>query len=255
MQGLTLEFGLISWFGKFLNFFATEDEDDKSDKTDKNEEDDAFDDDLEDAFSDDEDENDKEDDKGDDDEEDDEDDTEGDDKKKDDKKSNKESSAIIQKKKYREALRVANAKIKELEGKKDTQGQLTEEQKKELAAKEYLAKTIKEILNTTEKEKAEREAEALEKFEEEIEAVLEEHSDIKEKQIRDVCEELEVSPKQAVKIIQRESKLKGKEKPKMPQPKRARTEVDEDDSKKEKKRLTLDEINRNIKEKIRKGLM
>lgn len=225
-----------------------EDEKDNADKTAKNEE--EFDDDLQDAFSDDEDEVDQDDDSDD--------DKEGDDKekgKKDEKKP-KKSSAIIQKQKFREKLNKALDRIKELEGKKETQGQLTEEQKREKAADEFLVKKIREVMDKQESAKKEEERKAEELFQDELDEVLENSSDLTEKQIVDMCEELEISPKQAVKVIEREKKLnKGKDKPKIPNPKRGSAEVDTEDDGKPKKPQTLDSANRNIKEKIRKGLL
>ncbi len=164
----------------------------------------------------------------------------------------KKSSAVIQKQKYRDKLKVALDRIKELETKKDTQGQLTDEQKKEQAANQFLADKIKEVLGDLKKQEVTSSQEEIEAFQEELDDVLEEHTDLTEKQVLDVCEELDVSPAQAVKIIEREAKLKGKEKPKLPQPRRGSPEIKKDDGK-EKKSKSLDDVNRDIKKMIRDG--
>lgn len=246
-----LAFPLPLWLTRLVNFFA---EADTSDKTDENDNDGGgLDDDLDNAFGDDE-EGDAE---GDDDS------NEGVDKdgankgkdnEGDKKPEKKDSSAIVQKQKFREKLRAAEARIRELE-KGDKDGKLSDEDKKEKAANEFLAKKIKEVLTEIESEKESREAEIEGAFQEELDEVLDENTDITEKQILDMCEELEVKPKQALKIIKREASLKGKkDKPKMPDGKRGKGDIKDSDSK-DKKPSTLDDVNRIIKEKIRKGLL
>ncbi len=172
-----------------------------------------------------------------------------------DKKSKKPSSAVFQKRKYREKLNLALKEIEQLKAKKDTPAGLTEEEKKEKNAKEYLAKTIKEIIKESQDEVSKKEADEQDALEEELDSVLEEHTDFTEKQILEVCEELGVSPRQAVKALERERKLGGKPKPKMPQPKRGDGSVKDDAKKDDGKPLTLESANRKIKELIKKGIL
>lgn len=226
------------------------DEDEKiEDKTSKNEDEDKIVDDLDDAFGDDEDETVK-------DKEGDEDKSKSKDKDEDkdkDKKPSKKSSAVYQKQKFREKLKEATDEIKRLKEKSE-KSDLTADEKKEKQAQEYLAKAIRDEIKRIKDEESEKNSEAEEALQEELDAVLEEHTDLSEKQVLDVCEELEVSPRQAVKIIERERKFKGKEKPKIPQAKRGSPEVDEDKEKDKKGKIpTFDEINRAIKAKLKKG--
>lgn len=226
-----------------------EDEEKIEDTTSEDEESD-FEDDLDNAFGEEEDmDGEEDDDKGGDSDKD-------KDKDKDKKSEKKQSSAVIQKQKYREKLKAALKTIDELKGKKDTQGQLTDEQKKELAAEEYLAKTIKKVLGDIKHEEESSTQAEEEAFQEELDDILEDRTDLTEKQILDVCEELDVSPKQALKVIDREKKLKGKEKPKLPQSNRGKGDLKEDDDKGSKKTpLSYEAANRSIKDKIKKGIL
>lgn len=229
------------------------------DKTPENE-DEALVDDLNDAFGDDEEEEADGKSKADEEEGDEEDDDEDEkgkksDKKDDDKKSKKKSSAVIQKQKYRAKLKEAEAEIERLKGKK-ADGTITDDERKEQQANEFLAKKIKEVLDDLKKSDEKAEEELEQELEDEMEEVLEDNTDITEEQILEVCDDLEVRPRQAVKIIKREMKLKGKAKPKLPQPKRGSSEVDEDDGDKKKgKPLTFENAARSIKDKIKKGLL
>lgn len=223
------------------------------DKTPLNE-DDKFVDDLDDEFGEEEeeDEDDSEkDEAGDDDKDEKKSDKKDDDKSKSDKKR---SSAIVQKQKYREQLRKAQERIKELESKKDDGRSLTEDEKKEKAADEYLVKKIRGVLQGLNEEKEKSESAEEEAFQEELDEVLEDNTNFSEDQILDVCEELDISPRAAVKVLKREEKLKGKAKPKMPQSKRGAGDVKED-TKKDSKPKTLDDVNREAKLKIKQGLL
>ncbi len=168
-------------------------------------------------------------------------------------KSSKKSSAIFQKQKYREQLKKALGEIEALKAKSNTTS-LSDDEKKEQQANEFLAKKIEEVLTKLNSKKAEESSSAEEALQEELDEVLEENTDLSEEQVLDVCEEMDVTPKQAVKILERERKLKGKEKPKVPQAKRASPEVKETDEKKGKL-PSFDEINRSVKDRIRRGLL
>lgn len=158
-----------------------------------------------------------------------------------------DKSAIVQKQKYRAKLREAQAELKRLKETSDPK-----DGDKERAAKEYLRNTILDVLKgmkEAETEAAEAEAEA---FEEELDEVLEETTDFSEKQLRAISKEYEVSPQKALKILQREAKLKGKEKPKVPTPRRGTPTVEK--AKEDKNAPKgLDGINRSLKALIRSG--
>lgn len=178
------------------------------------------------------------------------------DKKEKSEKDKKKSppSAVFQKIKLREQLKEAKQKLALLEESKKEDKNLSEEEKKELAARDYLEKTIKEIFEKVEAEKSNRTLQEQEDFEDELDEVVAE-SDYSREDILDVCEELDISPLRALKVLERESKSGKKEKPKVPQPKRASPELKEDTPKKEGERLTFDSAARAIKEKMKKGLL
>lgn len=233
---------------------------DGGDKTPEINEDDKFVDDLDDEFGGDDYEDANEDDNKDDSEKDDAGDDDEDDKKsdkKDDKSKSdkKRSSAIVQKQKYREQLRKAQERIKELEGKKDDGRSLSEEERKEKQANEFLVGKIRDVLKGLKEEEEKSELAEEESFQDELDEALESTS-FTEDQILDVCEELDISPSAAVKVLKREEKLKGKPKPKMPNNKRGTGDVkDTDKDKKDDKPKSFDEANREAKSKIKQGLL
>lgn len=166
------------------------------------------------------------------------------------KESRKEDSAVYQKRRYREQLKTAERRINELEKKLDQRTEpLTEDEQKEQQARDALRKLLREELQMLEGEKSRAEQEAEEQLSEELEEVLDEHPDFSEKEILDVCEELTVTPKKAVKILERERKGK-KTPPTLPQPRKASTTVDEGKGEKPK---TFEDAGRHIKELLRKG--
>lgn len=186
-----------------------------------------------------------------------EDESKGEDKKETkDEIEDSNSSAVAQKKKYREKYQAALKELEELKAQRGKEtGTLTPEQQKEREANDFLEKKIRAVLENVSSSQREQELKAEKVFQEELNTVLEDNPKLDETKILDVCEELGISPKQAIKVIERESKLKTtKEKPKLPKPTRASTTVD-DTTKDGNKRLTLDEINRSIKDRIRKGLL
>lgn len=138
----------------------------------------------------------------------------------------KEQSEAAQKKHYREKFLKSQTKIRELEAKIEAlsqKDQSTEVEERELAAQRYIREQArKEYENILAEQKA-AEEKALEAFEERLEAVLDEHSEFTEDQILDICEEYEVEPEIAVKILTRSQEQK--KKPELPKPKRASTEV------------------------------
>lgn len=170
--------------------------------------------------------------------------------------SNKKiKSALIQKKKYREKFLQADDKIKQLEEKinlLESKGQTTDDEKKELAAQKYIQdQALKIYQQQKEKEKMEEEK-ASEVFQEQLDEAVEE-SGFVESDIVDMCEEFEVEPAVAVKILKKGAETKTK-KPKLPTSKRASVNLDEeseDELEKKDKGKTLFQIAHEIKKKLK----
>jgi len=228
--------------------FAEKDSDDAIDDDDS---DDAFDDDsLNFGAGDDDDDDDSDDDDEDDDDSDDDDGDDDDDDKSKKKLTKAEKTAIIQKKRYRDRLTKAKEKIAALEGNKQ-EGTLTPEQQKEKAAEEFLAGRIKSVLEAMQNEDKSRSSAQQEQFNDQMEEVLDENEHLTEKDILKVTKELDVTPKQALKIIERERKLTKREKPKLPKEKRASTNVAKKEEAASGVKPTLDSIARRIKEGLK----
>jgi hypothetical protein len=218
------------------------------DKTSPNEDEDAITDDLDESFGDDEDSE-----GADFDEEETKSEEKSDDKKKETESDDK--SAIYQKKRYREQLRQARERIKELESEpKGKGGDLSEDQKRERAAEEFLVTKIRDVLGALEAEKSREQNQRTEAFQGELDDVLDENPNITEKQILELTEELSLSPKQALKVIERERKMVKREKPNVPKERRASTEVRKSESKDSSSEpRTLDSISKRIKDALKKG--
>lgn len=143
-------------------------------------------------------------------------------------------SEIAQKIKYREKYQTTlsekqklEAELAELRGavKKPTDDQ-------EAKAQEYIRKQAREVYEELQSIKQKEEKAQLDKFETEIETIIDENPDISETELLDAIEEYEVEPKTALKILKKqENRTK---KPKMPIAKRGASEpsAKPDDSKK-----------------------
>lgn len=94
----------------------------------------------------------------------------------------------------------------------------------EKKAQAYIDSRIENILASREKAKKMEEEKNLAKFEEDIDEVLEENIEFTEKQILDLCEEMEVTPKVAARILKKQQESL-KKKPSMPSPKLASSET------------------------------
>lgn len=127
---------------------------------------------------------------------------------------------------------------------------LTEEEKKDKQAKEYIDKRVEKGI----KEEKEKEQKALDTFvaemKEDLDNVLYENEDLTEKQILDTVEdyaknEIKLTPTQAAVLIKdgyKKEKAPDKPKPKVPAPKRGSGEVSQDTPNKESdKKLTYHE--------------
>lgn len=182
----------------------------------------------------------------------------------DDEDEEKKTSPVERKlntlsRKYEKAV----VKIQDLSDKlykrKEEGKTLSDEEKKELQAQEYIKKQAKEALKELQKEKESEDKTNSEAFEEELDEVLDENPSITEKELLDVCEEYEISPRKALKMLKRLSKdTDKKDRPKMPAPKRGTAEVKEKDDPKKYEGKSFDErmsmIARESKEMVRKML-
>ena len=136
-----------------------------------------------------------------------------------------------QKKKLRERALAAETHAEELENRlkqleekeKDTETS-TSATDDEKAAREYIRKEIIAVKEEEKKKEKIRQEQISRNFDKELEEVLDSNDDFSEKQILDICEEDEVTPKQAAKILKRLVKDKGSKKPNMPEPKRGSAE-------------------------------
>lgn len=145
-------------------------------------------------------------------------------------KSKVDKSEVAQKIRYREKLKTAESKISSLEEEITTlknQGQPTKIEEKELAAQKYILNLARKAIEDYENEKATKEKKVLADFNEELEETLEENKDLTESQILDACEDYEVSPKIAAKILKKSLETKIK-KPSLPSPKRGTEEIKPD---------------------------
>ena len=129
-------------------------------------------------------------------------------------------SAIAQKKHWRERALKAEEKASTVEKLQNDLSELrslvkkpTDEQ--EAKAQEYIRAQARSVFEELQKAKDGAEKKELDDFEKEVEEVLEANPDFSEEELLDAIEEYEVSPKTAIKILQRqESKKDGK--PRMP---------------------------------------
>lgn len=180
----------------------------------------------------------------DDDSDDDSDDDDSDDNSDDTQKAVK--TAIIQKQRYRDKLKKAEERLAQYE-KKNEDGTATSSDEKERKAEEFLVGKIKDVLSQIEQEQKQNQEAKSEQFNDAVALILDENPSLDEKQLVDLTEELEVSPEQAAKILQREAKLKTRKKPNVPNEKRASTKVKKTQSTDEKKPTSLSDVARRIK--------
>lgn len=163
-------------------------------------------------------------------------------------------------KKYDKSVKVIEDLRSKLYSKKGEEpATLTDEEKKELQAQEYIKKQAREMLKELEKEKSAEEDKVTEEFQEELDEVLEENPEVTEKELLDICEEYEVSPQKALKILKNFEKKKDEgKKPKSPSPKRGEAEVKAPDSSKKLEGKSFDEkmsiVSRDSKDWLRKML-
>lgn len=147
-------------------------------------------------------------------------------KKPDDKKNDKvDRSDIAQKIKYREKYQKAAAEVDRLKKQLDDNNRSPKEaaaDEKELAAQKYIRDLARREYEEIRKKEIEEKATELDKFEEEVDSILEDYPDISREDLLDTIEEYDVPPSTAVKILEKSGKPNSsrKEKPRMPSPKR-----------------------------------
>ena len=184
------------------------------------------------------------------------------DKKTEEKKKSEDDetkSEIFQKRKWREKFLKSQGRIRELEleiARKADQKKETQTEDKELNAQRYIREQArKEYENILAEQKA-NEDKALENFQTNLDSAIEDHPELTEDELLDVCEEYSVEPAVAAKILlkHKEGETR-KKKPSLPKPKQASTEVSETESKSAelpKKRKTLYELAQEIKASLKK---
>uniref|UniRef100_A0A6H1ZUB0 Scaffolding protein n=1 Tax=viral metagenome TaxID=1070528 RepID=A0A6H1ZUB0_9ZZZZ len=123
----------------------------------------------------------------------------------------KSSSEIAQKIKYREKFKSEKMRAENLEKELDKiRNKDIPEEDKEAQAKKYIRDVAKEAYREIlDQEKMEKET-TTEKFQEELDQVLDDNPDLSEKKILDICKELEVKPAIAAKILNRSETKKAK---------------------------------------------
>lgn len=172
--------------------------------------------------------------------------------KEDKTKEDKSKSEIAQKIKYREKFLKSQDKIKKLEEKlnvKEKKGDDTDVEQKEIAAQKYIRKQAREEYEAIlAEQKAKKESED-EEFQTKLD-IAGEDSDFTESQIKELCDEFEVEPSVAVKILNKTKDLP--KKPKMPSPKKASPEIDKEE-KEEKEKKDFYQIAQDIKKSFKKS--
>jgi hypothetical protein len=135
-----------------------------------------------------------------------------------------DKSEIVQKRKWREKYLRGQETIRRLEDevrakKESNQPTVTEE--KELAAQKYIRDQARQAYEEIQSETMAREEKTLEAFQDKLDAVLDEYPDFTEDQVLEACEEYDVEPAIAAKILKKQSETKTK--PKNPAARKAST--------------------------------
>lgn len=145
-----------------------------------------------------------------------------------DKDEDGEDSVIIQKKKWRGKAKDLEIKLAESEKKLATAIQKDEnisESEAEKKAKSYLKSIVTDVVKEEKEAEKKQEQDKKEKFDTKLDDVLEDNLEYTKKELKEVCDELECSPEQGIKVLKRQDK-KSPRKPKMPSSKRASTETE-----------------------------
>lgn len=169
----------------------------------------------------------------------------------DDDEAKDKKSAIAQKKYWREKAKTAEAKASKVEKLETELAELRNavkkpEDDKEAAAQKYIREQAKSVYQELLKEREKQDAEEQKEFRDTINDLLEDNPDVSEEELLETIEEYEVTPKVALKILQRSAE-KTTKKPKMPQQRKAGGDEPQkapDDSKKSMWDIAKEEINR-----------
>jgi hypothetical protein len=152
--------------------------------------------------------------------------------KKEEAKKDSKPSSVYQKERWRDRAKEAEIKVEQLSTQitqllEANKGHTPPDDATEKAAQDYIDKRIDSLLIKREEAKKNQERIKVKEFENELEEILEEYPDFTEKQIMDICEEDDVKPRHAARILKRleDIQSKSKPKPKMPLPKRGATEI------------------------------
>lgn len=171
---------------------------------------------------------------------------------KSDAEDKKSSSAIAQKKRYREKYinlkREKDSTISELKAELAELKSMVKKPTDEAEAKaqDYIRGQARAVFDELQKAQKSSEQKIKAEFSDKVDEILDENPDISEEELLDACEEYEVDPKVALKILKRQAEKKTA-KPKMPQPKRSSSESKSDkpdDSKKTMWQIANEEIRR-----------
>jgi hypothetical protein len=164
-------------------------------------------------------------------------------------------SEVAQKIRYRDKFQKAQDRIRELETKltaKEQRGETTQVEEKELAAQRYIRQQAREEYEALKMEEAAKNEAKLEKFQDQLDDVMDANPDLTESQLLDICEEFEVEPAVAAKILKRVGQPKAKRSP-LPSSKRASAEIAEQTPSEDKdKHKTLFEIAQEVKRTLLK---
>lgn len=140
-------------------------------------------------------------------------------------------SEVAQKIKWREKARTLQSELKSLKEQFDTKLKDLETRKgdgtpddKERAALEFIRKQAELVFEEKQKLREAEENAVVREFEDAVDGILEDNSDVQESELLDVIEEFSVEPDVALKIL-RKTQEKMKDKPKMPAAKRGSPQV------------------------------
>lgn len=137
------------------------------------------------------------------------------------------SSVLAQKKHWREQAQSFKKELEEMKSQLSEKIQKKEnvsDDEAERKAQEYIDKRVEAVIARREQSQKSQEEKKLMEFESELEEVLEENTDLNDKDILDVCEKFKITPKLAANFINFR-KTEGKPKPKIPSPKSANPEA------------------------------
>mgnify|MGYP001595299801 CR=1 FL=1 len=162
-----------------------------------------------------------------------------------------DKAEVAQKIKWREKYLKAQEKIRQLEDKqeaKEQKGQSTQVEEKELAAQRYIQDQARKAIESWETEKKLKEEKAQEDLQVKLDMAVED-SGFTEDEIVQVCDEYEVEPEIAVKILTKVNEKKSG-KPNLPSTRKGTAEIAKSEAKDDSKK-TIYEIAQEIKRSLK----